>query len=92
MVDVTHASKDAAARFLGYADWKDFYHANFPLLSRGIELAEVFEQHRLAEQERCAGIAKTGWVSADYDVVGIADADQCMKLCEHIASAIRSGE
>lgn len=37
-----------------------------------------------------AGVAKTGWVSADYAVVGIADADQCMKLCEHIESEIRT--
>ena len=37
-----------------------------------------------------ARVAKTGWVSADYAVVGIADADQCMKLCEHIESEIRT--
>ena len=40
--------------------------------------------------ERCAEVAKVGWVSADYDLVGIADADMAMKLCEHIAAAIRA--
>lgn len=40
--------------------------------------------------EEAANVAKTGWVSADYDVVGIADADTAMRLCEHIADAIRA--
>jgi hypothetical protein len=40
--------------------------------------------------EAAAKIAKTGWVSADYNVVGIADADVAMRLCEHIENAILS--
>ncbi len=40
--------------------------------------------------EEAASVAATGWVSADYDVVGIADADTAMRLCEHIAATIRA--
>jgi len=56
----------------------------------GIRVIQTFQSVIDAERERCAGIAKTGWVSADYNLVGIADADQAMALCEHIANDIRS--
>jgi len=39
--------------------------------------------------DMAAGVAKVGWVSADYNIVGIADADVAMRLCEHIEAAIR---
>lgn len=35
----------------------------------------AFNAGCLAERERCAAVAKTGWVSADYNLVEIADAD-----------------
>lgn len=59
-------------------------------------LMTVAEHERLMAEarnmalEEAANVAKTGWVSADYDVVGIADADTAMRLCEHIADAIRA--
>jgi hypothetical protein len=40
--------------------------------------------------EAAAGVAKTAWVSADYNVVGIADADMALRLCEHSETAIRT--
>ena len=40
--------------------------------------------------EEAAKVAKTAWVSADYDIVGIADADMAMRLCEHAEAAIRA--
>ncbi len=53
-------------------------------------------RHRLTAEretrEACARIAETAWVSADYDVVGIADADMAMALCKHAAAAIRNTE
>lgn len=40
--------------------------------------------------EEAADEAELGWITANYDVVGIADADVAMRLCEHIAAAIRA--
>ncbi|WP_035022900.1 hypothetical protein [Aquamicrobium defluvii] len=40
--------------------------------------------------EEAAKEAKIGWVTADYDTVGIVDADKAMALCEHIEIAIHS--
>ena len=54
---------------------------------------QAFARHRIAAQvsfgEELAGMAKAGWISADYNAVGIVDADMAMELCEHIAAAIR---
>lgn len=83
---ITQADRDAAIEWA-----KDQTHWNM--------LARAFAMHRLsampdplamakAMQAECAAVAKTGWVSADYNLVGIADADQCMKLCEHIETEI----
>jgi len=59
-------------------------------------LVQHLRDHRLTAEretrEACARIAETAWVSADYDVVGIADADMAMALCEHTAAAIRNTE
>lgn len=49
--------------------------------------ASMIEGARMM-REMAAKDAKTGWISADYDVVGIADADQAMKLCQHIEDSI----
>lgn len=40
--------------------------------------------------EEAAEVAKTAWICADYDVVGVADADKAMQLCEYAADAIRA--
>ncbi|NBR91609.1 MAG: hypothetical protein EBS68_17245 [Rhodobacteraceae bacterium] len=39
--------------------------------------------------EEAAKIAETYWVAADYNTVGIADADKAMELCRQTAAAIR---
>lgn len=56
------------------------------------DIAYAIDAAVKAERERCARIAETGWVSADYNTVGIADADMAMALCEHIVDAIRGGD
>lgn len=41
-------------------------------------------------RKRAAQEGKVGWVSANYDVVGVADADVAMRLCEHVEATIRA--
>ena len=43
---------------------------------------------RTSALKEAAVAAKFGWVSANYDVVGLPDADQAIRLCEHIERAI----
>ena len=40
--------------------------------------------------EEAAKVAEAAWVSADYETVGVADADMAMRLCEHASAEIRS--
>lgn len=71
--------------------WKSVFPDIAPdsvLPSRTAEIAAAVAD----ERGRCAEIAKTGWLSADYNTVGIADADVAVALCEHIAAAIRGGD
>lgn len=79
---ISNEAREAASMLLNWLEW------GVPGKMRVFEKA--FQSVIDAERERCAGIAKTGWVSADYNLVGIADADQAMALCEHIANDIRS--
>ena len=51
---------------------------------------DAIEAARREERERCAKVAETYWVEADYNTVGIADADMAMELCKQAAQAIRS--
>lgn len=57
-------------------------------------LAGLLASHRIAGEraglEKAARVVKTYWVEADYDTVGIADADMAMALCEQAATAIRN--
>lgn len=77
---------------IGGTDYVELAHAALAAYRPYIEAekAEAVRKAVDAETERCAGIAKTGWVAADYNMVGIADADVAMRLCEHIEQAIRA--
>jgi hypothetical protein len=46
------------------------------------------ERAARAALEAAGDVAKTAWVSADYNTVGIADADACMQVCEHAETSI----
>jgi hypothetical protein len=52
-------------------------------------IAAAEQRGRLAERERCAGIAKTAWFVCALDV--IIDAEAAQQLCERTEQAIRTG-
>jgi hypothetical protein len=52
--------------------------------------AAAEQRGRLAERERCAGIAKTAWFVCALDV--IMDADAAQQLCERTEQAILSAK
>ncbi len=71
-----------------YGAYPERVNGNDPIETHSLYTSDAIQAAVAAERARCAGIAKTGWVSADYNVVGIADADVAMRLCEHIVTAI----
>ena len=90
---ITQADRDAAEAFFPTCLWKQEARDDVAQAFAAIRQA-AYEAGKLAGakamQDACAKEGKVGWVSADYDVVGIADADVAMRLCEHIESTIRS--
>ena len=61
------------------------------LHAAGIELVHRDENHG-PTLERAAAVAKCAWVSANYDLIGIANADMANALCEHTEAEIRAME
>lgn len=93
------ASQEAwalTASLLGFKDWSDA--TDYRLTGKQDQqvsetLAKIahFEQAiRKDEAEKCARVAETYWVEADYNTVGIADADMAMELCRQSAAALRA--